>query len=165
MMVKYRRKPAVVEAEQWSCVCSTPGVVPVGQVGDWKGVFKADDGSLAQVREFDWLVREPGVNGYIVVPDAAFKAAYERVDNTRRLSLPPAWAEKHPQAFAALRQRLAPILVDTNTSASMASLWVGEELIEVWSLDGFIDDDADKAAQHVTDAMAKVEQEHGSEGA
>lgn len=165
MMTKYRRKPLVVEAEQWCQTCSTPGVILTGSIGNWVGVFKDDNGALRQVRAFDWPVREPGVNSYTVVPDAAFKLAYERVDNTRRLSLPPQWAQDHPQAFAVLRERLAPICVDTNTTATMATLWVGEEIIDVWGLENFIDDDPGKAAQHVADAMAKTEHEHGDENA
>lgn len=45
---------------------------------------------------------------------------------SRRVSIPRAWADGHPGAYAQLQTALFPLRVDTATSANFATFWEGE---------------------------------------
>lgn len=89
-MPKFRKKPVVVEAEQWSPGKHVPGVtevvwMPDGGTADGKplscgyGHVVTIHGEPAKVVSGDWVITEPdGVHHYPCKPDI-FEATYEPV--------------------------------------------------------------------------------------
>jgi hypothetical protein len=79
-MAKYRKKPVVVEAEQfWPGSSLPPGVIAARRSceQDWKYQIETLEGPLA-VKPGDWIITSIKGERYPCKPDI-FEATYERV--------------------------------------------------------------------------------------
>lgn len=85
--MKFRKKPVVIEAEQYRpvdfdgkpncpkgvCICTPGGVVP--------HVHTIHNGQAVKIESRDWIIPEPdGKHFYPVKPDI-FEATYERIND------------------------------------------------------------------------------------
>ena len=85
-MAKFRKKPIVVEAEQYRVngevipgVCTYSGCKRLAHVHTRNGVTDLTDG--------DWVIKDMG-GIYYPCSDSEFRATYELVDGERTISLP-----------------------------------------------------------------------------
>lgn len=78
MSRRFRKKPVVVEAEQWDGVRQIRGVCYCGNESG-AHVHTTHEGQTVRLQKGDWILPEPdGVHFYPVKPDI-FAANYEEV--------------------------------------------------------------------------------------
>lgn len=77
-MAKYRKKPVIVDAEQWFPGKEIRGVFP-GFVGEYGPYVMTIHGQRTFIAPGDWIITEPGgIHHYPCKPDI-FAAMYEEV--------------------------------------------------------------------------------------
>jgi hypothetical protein len=79
-MAQFRKRPVVVEAEQWFPGKDVPGVIDLRneKVEEGWGVMTAH-GQIAILAAGDYVVAEPGGRGHYPVEADIFETTYERV--------------------------------------------------------------------------------------
>jgi hypothetical protein len=75
-MAKYRKRPAVVEAEQWFPGRDVAGVQP-GVEGEYGPFVQTAHGQRAFLAPGDWVIAEPDNRGFYPCKDDIFRASYE----------------------------------------------------------------------------------------
>lgn len=88
--MKFQKKPAVIEAEQWwpgkivEGVCGGDrdklcGCTLIGGLGDKPHVHTAHQGQIVLLEPGDWIVKEPNGDGYYPIKDEIMKKLYDEV--------------------------------------------------------------------------------------
>lgn len=85
-MAKYRRKPAVIEAEQWIGPCSSPmrGVYVDGNTDDPTNYYVVTiHGQKTPIAPGDWILPEPDGEHFYPCKPSVFEATYEPDDDAQ----------------------------------------------------------------------------------